>query len=153
VPTHSEDYVHRIGRTGRAGREGDAVTIVTPEDKRYLAGIETMLGRPIPRRDAEPGEAVIGADEAATDTDSRGRRESRGRRGGGRSRGERHEGRPASRGQEASTSTSDARKGPPQRQSERRPRADEEPDEPVVGLGSHVPDFLLRPVRKASSED
>jgi len=48
-PPHSpDDYVHRIGRTGRAGKSGEAITISTPEDSKRLAAIETMLGGPIP---------------------------------------------------------------------------------------------------------
>jgi len=47
VPIHSEDYVHRIGRTGRAGRSGKAFTIVTPSDTKYLAAIENMIGEKI----------------------------------------------------------------------------------------------------------
>lgn len=39
IPTHAEDYVHRIGRTGRAGREGYSATFVTPDDKKYLDAI------------------------------------------------------------------------------------------------------------------
>jgi len=39
IPTHAEDYVHRIGRTGRAGREGYAATFVTSQDKKYLDAI------------------------------------------------------------------------------------------------------------------
>ena len=45
VPTNAEDYVHRIGRTGRAGRTGSAFTIAaTNDDKRYLAAIEKLIG-------------------------------------------------------------------------------------------------------------
>src|SRR5699024_289733 len=43
---------HRIGRTGRAGRTGTAITIAMPSDGKYLAGIEKMLEGPIPRGDA-----------------------------------------------------------------------------------------------------
>ncbi|MEZ5909036.1 MAG: DEAD/DEAH box helicase [Hyphomicrobiaceae bacterium] len=43
VPIHSEDYVHRIGRTGRAGREGYAATLVTPDDGKALAEIEKLI--------------------------------------------------------------------------------------------------------------
>ena len=39
VPSHSEDYVHRIGRTGRAGRKGEAVMFVTPMDDRFYDAI------------------------------------------------------------------------------------------------------------------
>lgn len=152
VPTHSEDYIHRIGRTGRAGREGDAITIVTPEDKRYLGGIETMLGRPIPRRDGE--EAAVAEDAAAPAREGRGRRgEGRARKGSGRTRSDRTEAGAERRSQEAPTVAPEPRRSQPQRQAERRPKAVEEPDEPVVGLGSHVPDFLLRPVRKLGGDD
>ena len=48
VPTQAEDYVHRIGRTGRAGAEGFAVTFVCPENKDELAAIEKLIKRPIP---------------------------------------------------------------------------------------------------------
>jgi superfamily II DNA/RNA helicase len=48
VPTHAEDYVHRIGRTGRAGREGASFTIVTRHDEKLVAAIEKLMGQPIP---------------------------------------------------------------------------------------------------------
>ncbi|MBI1236277.1 MAG: DEAD/DEAH box helicase [Alphaproteobacteria bacterium] len=48
VPHNAEDYVHRIGRTGRAGLEGEAITIVGPSDDRNLAAVEKMLGKKIP---------------------------------------------------------------------------------------------------------
>ncbi|KQT83518.1 DEAD/DEAH box helicase [Aurantimonas sp. Leaf443] len=44
VPIHSEDYVHRIGRTGRAGRSGKAFTLVTKSDRKYLEAIEKLIG-------------------------------------------------------------------------------------------------------------
>ncbi|MBI3275718.1 MAG: DEAD/DEAH box helicase, partial [Methylocystis sp.] len=47
VPTHSEDYVHRIGRTGRAGRSGTAISLVTGEDRKYIAQIENLIGNKI----------------------------------------------------------------------------------------------------------
>jgi superfamily II DNA/RNA helicase len=49
VPHHAEDYVHRIGRTGRAGREGHAFTLATPEDRLAVEAIEKLIGMPIPR--------------------------------------------------------------------------------------------------------
>lgn len=55
VPTHAEDYVHRIGRTGRAGRKGASFTLMMPDEKKYLDGIERLIGKPIP---------VIGEDAA-----------------------------------------------------------------------------------------
>lgn len=55
VPSHPEDYVHRIGRTGRAGREGKAFTLSTPSDAKYLAAIEQLVGKPIPRGELPEG--------------------------------------------------------------------------------------------------
>ncbi|MEM9392548.1 MAG: DEAD/DEAH box helicase [Pseudomonadota bacterium] len=49
VPSHSEDYVHRIGRTGRAGRKGTAFTIAVPADDKLLAGVEGLIQKEIPR--------------------------------------------------------------------------------------------------------
>lgn len=73
VPTHPEDYVHRIGRTGRAGRKGHAFTLAAPEDGKYVASIERLIGNKIPR--VEIGD--IGG--AELDEDAR-----KGRRGGRR---------------------------------------------------------------------
>ncbi len=47
VPVNSEDYVHRIGRTGRAGREGYAATLVTEEDAKIFKQIEELVGEEI----------------------------------------------------------------------------------------------------------
>ena len=52
-PMHSEDYVHRIGRTGRAHAVGDAISFVTPEDQGELRALERFIGRGIVRKRAE----------------------------------------------------------------------------------------------------
>ncbi len=52
-PMHSEDYVHRIGRTGRAQAVGDAISFVTPEDRDSLRSLERFIGRGIVRKQAE----------------------------------------------------------------------------------------------------
>jgi len=49
VPHHAEDYVHRIGRTGRAGLIGHAFTLCAPEDKLAVEAIEKLVGATIPR--------------------------------------------------------------------------------------------------------
>lgn len=54
LPDVSEDYVHRIGRTGRAGESGLAISLVTPEQAPALAGIERLIKLHIPRK-SEPG--------------------------------------------------------------------------------------------------
>jgi ATP-dependent RNA helicase RhlE len=53
IPTAPDDYIHRIGRTGRANAEGDAITLVSPEDHQALGLIERTLGKAIPREDWE----------------------------------------------------------------------------------------------------
>jgi ATP-dependent RNA helicase RhlE len=45
VPTHAEDYVHRIGRTGRAAASGDAITFVSKEEEKYLREVGKFIGR------------------------------------------------------------------------------------------------------------
>jgi len=47
IPFDSEAYVHRIGRTGRAGRQGDAILFLTPRERRFLTGLERAVGKPI----------------------------------------------------------------------------------------------------------
>jgi len=49
VPSHAEDYVHRIGRTGRAGRDGKAITICIPRDEKYFEAVEKLVQKEIPR--------------------------------------------------------------------------------------------------------
>ena len=52
-PMHPEDYVHRIGRTGRAHAVGDAISFVTPEDHGELRALERFIGRGLVRKKAE----------------------------------------------------------------------------------------------------
>ncbi len=61
VPIHAEDYVHRIGRTGRAGREGHAFMLVTREDAKYHKAIEALIKKQIPwfGNAAAPVEQVV----------------------------------------------------------------------------------------------
>jgi ATP-dependent RNA helicase RhlE len=50
IPDTAEAYIHRIGRTGRAARSGDAFTLVTGEDAAMVQAIEKVLGKPLERR-------------------------------------------------------------------------------------------------------
>ncbi|MBL8674952.1 MAG: DEAD/DEAH box helicase, partial [Rhodospirillales bacterium] len=76
VPFVSDDYVHRIGRTGRAGKTGIAYTLATPDEARMISAIETTIGQPVPRI------AIAGFDEIDFDPDSEGgHRRGRGRGG------------------------------------------------------------------------
>jgi superfamily II DNA/RNA helicase len=76
VPWHPDDYVHRIGRTGRAGATGKAFTLVTPEDAEAIDNIEKLTGTKIPR--VGRTEAPAGDESPAEDAPApRGRRGSR----------------------------------------------------------------------------
>ncbi|MDE2385472.1 MAG: DEAD/DEAH box helicase [Alphaproteobacteria bacterium] len=82
VPIHSEDYVHRIGRTGRAGREGHAFTMVTREESKYINAILALIKKDLPYFDI-PGGAASG-EEAEGDSPAPARKR-------GAKRPERHE--------------------------------------------------------------
>jgi superfamily II DNA/RNA helicase len=114
LPFHAEDYVHRIGRTGRAGREGHAYSIATADDAKLLDAIEKLTGNPIPRISVEGVEPV--SEEEMTEA-----RESKGR-GRGRSRGK-----PEERGSRGDKGGRGHRDAAPRREAEGRPARDETP--------------------------
>ncbi|MDA8716874.1 DEAD/DEAH box helicase [Alphaproteobacteria bacterium] len=59
VPSHAEDYVHRIGRTGRAGKSGRAFTIAASKDDiKYIGFIEKLIGKPVPQITVVDGKVV-----------------------------------------------------------------------------------------------
>jgi len=68
VPSHAEDYVHRIGRTGRAGRTGTAIMICVGRDEKNLAQVEDLVKEEIPRLESplgKPPATTQGAPEDA----------------------------------------------------------------------------------------
>ena len=84
VPRDAEDYVHRIGRTARAQRDGVAITFVSDNDMRFFSDIERFLGKDIPKN---PLPEALG--EAPEYKVSAPRKSTRGR--GGRGRGGYHQ--------------------------------------------------------------
>ncbi len=162
LPYHPDDYVHRIGRTGRAGMRGRSFSFATPEDSKFLSAIEGLIGREIPRFE------IDGIDgETVAEDDGRGRGRGRGGRtrregsssGGGRGRAKR-ENQPKD---EAPAAKEDAPKEskprtPRAKRSDAKPKTadgktparrrepkDDAPSGP--GLGDHMPAFLMRPAR------
>jgi superfamily II DNA/RNA helicase len=148
VPIHSEDYVHRIGRTGRAGRTGVAITIALPHEDKHVEKIEKLIGAAIETMDAPGGARALPEAHAEQP-----RREERPRRA------------PRSKAAEVAPTGSDPTADRPGAdQSREQPRREERPreparreehrreqrggrrDEPVIGLGDHVPAFLLQAV-------
>ena len=81
-PMHVEDYVHRIGRTGRAHAVGDAISFVTPEDHDELRALEKFIGRGIVRKKAEGFNYSQSAPPSEPDSGARHR--PNGQRGGSR---------------------------------------------------------------------
>ena len=63
LPHVPEDYVHRIGRTARAGQDGDAISLVAPEERGQLAAIERLVGKSIRREDIAGFTPAAGAFE------------------------------------------------------------------------------------------
>ena len=111
VPINAEDYVHRIGRTARAGRSGTAFTLATPDDARFLAQITQLIGKELPSITIEGIETPQPLSEE----------EARARRGrGGRSRGGERGGRRGAAGAGGGRSGRErgGRGGPPARPSE-----------------------------------
>ncbi len=154
VPIHSEDYVHRIGRTGRAGREGKAITLAMPFEEKYLAAIEDLVKKPIPRIDnPRSGKAAEQPARAAETPDAAGEKPKRERRS--RNRKPRTQDKvPAETPIEApvaekapeAKSAEPVKRERPQRQPRGRGgRRDNGPR--VVGMGDHMPLFMTRDLR------
>lgn len=120
VPINAEDYVHRIGRTGRAGMSGRAFTIASPYDGKFVAAIASLIGKEIPTISID-GLDAAGFEEG--DGRRRGRGGDRGRGEGGRGEG----GRGGERGP-------DRNRGGRRRDGERAPRA-EAPERVVEAAG------------------
>ncbi|MBS3024613.1 DEAD/DEAH box helicase [Acidiphilium multivorum] len=150
VPHHAEDYVHRIGRTGRAGMQGRALTLATPADRAAVDAIELLIGHPIPRL------AVDGLDPVEWEE-----AESRGRRRGGKPAAKaapsaKKAPKPAAR---AETPPAAEEQPVPRRSREpgnrRGGREDAGPREPVVGFGDDIPAFMQirRRARPAAGPD
>ena len=168
VPIHSEDYVHRIGRTGRAGRKGTAIMLAAPADDRYVASIEELTKAQIPRIDnplgAAPAEESSDAPEATEDKPKRNRSRGRGRKSDAPKAEATPEATPAAAEPKSmdDTKTDRQRERGGDRNSDRgrgrsRWRSGNGGGGPrLVGMGDHVPAFLLRdikmPVAKRSSK-
>jgi superfamily II DNA/RNA helicase len=174
VPSHPEDYIHRIGRTGRAGRLGRAFTIATPHDDKYLAAIEQLIKQAIPPGTVPEGALDGASDTENRPSSSSRSSASRSRSGRGsesRSAEVRPERKPepkvdvmpvieheaedeivaeaprplADRSEDRRGSS---RPAPDRRQSDRSDDRRYPPrsvgGDRVVGMGDHVPDFILR---------
>lgn len=144
LPFHAEDYVHRIGRTGRAGREGHAYSIATPYDKALAEAIEKLTGKEIPRMTLNGVKQLEWSDEKRPPA-GRARKPRTPQR-------EQENPAPAAREQQPEAKPQQAAR--PERQSTRNTRyqRDEIPPAPggdVQGFGDMVPAFMLLPRRSS----
>jgi superfamily II DNA/RNA helicase len=162
VPRHSEDYVHRIGRTARAGRSGDAITIVAPEHKKSLAAVEDLIQQKIPDADFAPAPAPAESKDAEPESERPARRSRRSRSDRKESaqsksrkpaakteRSETRDEKPAEPVRAGSPSTSAKKPGSGSKRSggpegKRGRNSRREPQREEMGLGDHTPAFLLR---------
>ena len=147
VPTRAEDYVHRIGRTGRAGRVGVALTLVTPNEHKYLIALEELIKSKLTWR-GDPPQAAPDTSEThesqrkpcgkqgRADGDRTRERKTRRRERAGSGPKRREEAPPASLSPVVTPKNAIL---PPEARKERG-----EDDRTPVGLGKHVPAFLLQ---------
>ena len=141
VPTHAEDYVHRIGRTGRAGREGKALTICIPRDDKYLDAIEKLIQKEIPRVENPLKGAPAAEDEGDAPRPEKKTR-SRKSRSAAEDKPETKASKPKAEPAEpapAPTAEAPARGG---RGNNNRRGGSGSGDNRVVGMGDHMPSFI-----------
>ena len=163
VPSHAEDYVHRIGRTGRAGRDGKAIMICVPRDEKNLADVEALVQREIPRIDnpiatSTPEAAPSAPAPVTAPEEAPAARKTRSRR---------KKPAPAEAAPQAAAAPNEspaeaavpAPAAPPQtpeakapRQEPRTRRGKSEPGNPVIGLGDHLPGFIEFSFRERSAQ-
>ncbi len=122
VPVNAEDYIHRIGRTGRAGKEGHAYTLASPADVKLLAAVEKMLKQAIPTLVIDELAELTISSSDASDEKSTGKRE-RGRPRGGRSAKPRAKKEPAPKTVAAQSDSTPAVEQVPDTVSEAAPKA------------------------------
>ena len=140
VPTHAEDYVHRIGRTGRAGRDGKALMICVPKDEKNFDAIEKLIQKEIPRvenpvkTEDKPrrGKSEKAEETPEAETAAKPDRRSRGERP------ERKEAAPERQERNDRTDTKPQDK-PSRGRGGRRTGGG---DNKVVGMGDHMPQFI-----------
>jgi superfamily II DNA/RNA helicase len=154
VPFQPDDYIHRIGRTGRAGRIGHAFMLVGPRDEKSVAAIEKLTGLPIERQAMEGLPAEMPRPERARESQrGRQRGENRGRQRRGRTdHGTRPE--PVASGPvEERVPVQHAVKPEPAPRAVQRPQQPKTPEtrspdpRPAGHDASQLPAFLLRPIR------
>jgi len=148
VPLAADDYVHRIGRTGRAGRSGQSFMLSAPSDRKLLANVVKMLGRELPVWEIADITTTGESDEAEAEEKPR-----RSRRGEKKTTASKDRPEPARKADRPAREHAASEKSATPAPRRGRRRHEEEDDTPVLGLGDHTPDFLLRPVFPSDKPD
>ena len=143
VPSHAEDYVHRIGRTGRAGRKGTTIMICNPRDEKNFADVERLVQNEIARLDnplAKGGDAPAPVDAAPVSEEKKPRRSR-----GGRGRKKDDAPKVDAPVEVAEVQEAEAPKEQP-KQREQKPRNNKgrRDNNKVVGMGEDVPTFIAQ---------
>ena len=140
VPSHAEDYVHRIGRTGRAGREGKAIMICGPRDEKNFSAVEALIQKEIPRIDNPLGAPNPDADDTVEEKPKRARR-GRGRKDDEQQAPETPKADVAPE-QPADAPKTDTRDDDAPKGRRGRRGGDRRDNNKVVGMGDHMPGFI-----------
>lgn len=146
VPSHAEDYVHRIGRTGRAGRDGKAIMICVPRDERNLSDIEKLLQKEIPRIDSPLASTASSAVDDTVETEEKPKSKRAPRKPKAEKALAATEDMVAANGSpygeaEPETELTKA-KAPSSSRSRSSSNRDDRSGNSVVGLGDHTPSFI-----------
>ena len=138
VPTHSEDYVHRIGRTGRAGRKGDTVMLVARLDQKYYDAILKLI-----QVDAIEELEIPGIEDFPTDRGGRGKRGKNDRKSGGRGRKRDNDTKSSPKPKNSETKARTEKRAPKEKpQKEKRSEKSKSKKPAVSGFGDNVPAFF-----------
>ncbi|MGD9293869.1 MAG: DEAD/DEAH box helicase [Roseobacter sp.] len=142
VPSHAEDYVHRIGRTGRAGRNGKAIMICVPRDERNLGDIERLVQREIPKLD-NPLKSDAEADApVAAKEENRTRRGPKKRKSDDAAPSEDKQATPRAADDQTGPSEGKRRGRGARGGKDSRSSRNDRDQNMVVGLGDHTPEFI-----------
>jgi superfamily II DNA/RNA helicase len=149
VPTHAEDYVHRIGRTGRAGRQGHAITFVTSEERKYLDAVQDLANGSIAEITLD-GISRVEMDPIE-EKPRRGRGRGRDRKGPASAPQAKENNAAATGSKEVTPPPTEAKDTQSTETATEKPKQNEprqSPREKVVGFGDETPAFLM-PAAKA----
>lgn len=148
VPGHAEDYVHRIGRTGRAGKTGTALMICVPRDEKNLDDVERLVKQEIPRLDSpfagkstakSPPVSTAPTDDTVEEKPKRARRTRKPKDSPAKAA----DAPIAAKPEREPTPKQDAPREKPARQNNRRGGNNSNRNQPK-GMGDHLPDFIAK---------